>query len=175
MTDPKRMQIKADQIKGVHGGSLYDDIDRLIHQTVSSYSSSVQNISDLLLTDPIGTIRFVNNEGRYYELKSSLVNNQEIKTWEPLKDLKIESKILVLNVENDNQTIFNTNLDIGVINGILNIDSVSIIVNGITYVKDICFNALISQNNKLIIEWKSTDFSLDTTDDVQLCYDMLTQ
>ena len=160
-----RQTVKAVQIKGTHGESLEDDILYIIDKA-TNYDKPVQTEADLPITDnQDGDIRLVMGEGRFYRWNN---NN-----WEPTKDAITESRQIELVVASNNQLIFNTNIPVGVLNGIANIETVQLLVNGIMQSKGNDFLVEISGDQKLKITWISNDFLLETTDSVLVVYDIL--
>ena len=81
----------------------------------------------------------------------------------------------VVPVIANEQSVFPTHIPIGVEYGIANFNTISIEVNGVLQVKDVDYSLDASNDTppELIITWKSTDFSLDTTDTFMVVYEIL--
>jgi hypothetical protein len=156
--------VKADQIKGMYGVSLEDDI-KIIVDKAMNYDKPVQTRNDLPMTDnQVGDVRLVMSEGKFYQWNGT--------DWEPTKDIHIESRQLEFTITQDGQSIIPIDIEVGVVNGIASMDTIQLLVNGIIQKKNTDYTADI-QDNKVVITWISPDFMLETTDSVQVVYDIL--
>lgn len=165
-----RAVIKTTQIIGVNGGTLFDDISTMIQDMLKTYNTPVETKNDLPNNDTIGSIRLVENEGKYYLFKN--INGHNV--WEAIKDLVSQSRESVIGLI-DGQTVINTALNVGGIDGIINLDTVKISINGQDQYKGRDYTLQVDTEDKMVITWISNDFDLEATDEFVVAYDILTQ
>jgi hypothetical protein len=159
-----RQVVKADQIKGTYGVSLLDDIKFIVDKAMN-YDKPVQTVDDLPLTDnQIGDVRLVMGEGKFYQWDGT--------KWGPTKEVHTESRQLDVTITEDGQSSITLNVPVGVVNGIANINTIQLNINGMLQNKDTDYTLAI-QNSNVVITWTSNDFLLETTDNVQVVYDIL--
>jgi hypothetical protein len=159
-----RQIVKTNQIKGIYGESLYDDINIMVDKAMN-YDKPVQTVDDLPLTgNQEGDVRLVMGEGKFYKWDGT--------SWNPTKDIHTESRSLDVMITQDGQTKILINYPIGIVNGIASLNTIQLVVNGMLQKIGIDFSVSV-ENNIAVITWTSTDFQLETTDSVQVVYDIL--
>lgn len=161
-------QIRQAQVRGTIGdnATLSEDIDLLCEKT-KTYDTPVKTADDLPLEgNDDGDVRLVISEDRFYYW------HEDTQEWKPSTDLRTESRTMILAAQQDGQTDFNIGLKLGIVGGIASVETVKIIINGMTQSTD---DIEIEQDvdNNCIIKWVSTEFELETTDHIALTYDIL--
>jgi len=163
-------QISPGQIRSVSGkDSMGTDILQLIDKT-RSYAKPVATANDLPITNNIdGDTRLVLNDNKFY------IWDEPTQSWIKDFDKSTEARTKRLRVDYAGMTIFNTDLKVGTPGGLISLETVAVIVNGMiqTVEEDYVLGISAQQPYTLTLQWVSTDFALDITDVVKVNYDML--
>lgn len=160
-------QLRQQQVKGQLGESLSDDILSL-YQSNKFFDEPVDTKDELPLTgNHDGDTRVVKSESKSY------IWSDELNKWLGDRDIytKTLSSRLVLGI--DAQTEIKTHIPVGVIDGIVSIDTVSLTVNGVEQIPSRDYDVKIDTDFSCVIEWKSKDFQLEISDTINLSYDVL--
>lgn len=163
-------QISPGQIRSVNGkDSMGTDVLQLIDKT-RSYGKPVATVNDLPLSgNTDGDTRLVLSDNKFY------IWDEPTSSWIKDFDRSTEARTKRLNVTHAGMTIFNTDLKVGIPGGLISLDTVTLIVNGMiqTIQEDYVLGVSAQQPYTLTVQWVSTDFALDIDDVVKVNYDML--
>lgn len=160
-------QIRQQQVKGQFGESISDDIQSL-YKSNKFFDEPVDTKDQLpLVGNHDGDIRVVKSENKAY------IWNEALGKWVGDRDIytKTLSSRLILGI--DAQTEINTNIPVGIVDGIISIDTVSLTVNGVEQIPSKDYDVKIDTNFLCVIEWKSKDFQLEISDTINLSYDVI--
>lgn len=164
-----RQLLKSNQVTGVNNPTLQEDLVQLLGKA-KYYNLPVATSADLPLTNNVdGEIRLVMDEDALY------VWHDLIKAWRKKLQVSTEKRMTNVVVSSDGQTVFYTNLLVGVADGIADLDSISLVINGLMQypVEDFSVSMDNQLPARLVIEWKSKDFQLEKDDIVAILYDIL--
>ncbi|MCR3758679.1 hypothetical protein KYB31_06675 [Clostridium felsineum] len=160
--------LQLNQIAGVHRDNLYNEIVDVIEKS-TGYKDPVNSVGDLPTTNNTdGDIRLVIASDLYYMWDISA------NTWSINRNINVEEKIIKIPIQNNNQNLFKLPLSLGILEGIASINSVDVVVNGITQTKDVDYDIIYDNTSKVAtLNWISKDFSLEVTDTLELLADIL--
>ena len=161
------MQIRNNQVKGVEGASIGEDISNILNRL--SHKSSILDTKDLLpMTGNYdGDMRLV--------LTGRILYMWDVETLEWINIGSISSVQLfkILKVLAEGDVLINTELTEGEGLGDTPTSSIVVYVNKVLQVREVDYSVETNQTNVIYIRWISTDFDLDPTDDILVFYTLI--
>lgn len=160
-------QIRQQQVRGISGQSLQEDIQSLFQETMY-FDAPVKKRIDLPTEgNQNGDIRVVLDENAIYTW------DEDSGDWVTKYDTYTDNVTKEILLERDNQTTINTGIKVGGIGNMTTIDAVKLYVNGMLQkpVKD--YIVTIDSNFNCMIEWKSRDFQLEISDTITMSYSIM--
>lgn len=160
-------QLRQKQIRGQLNETLEEDIKQL-HDSSQFYDTPVKTKSELPLEgNSDGDMRVVLDEDSIYTW------DEDTHTWLTKYDYYTNSISLDLVINQDSQSIINTGIKVGVVNGMVSETTVKLSVNGILQKEVRDYIVKIDTDSNCVIEWKSRDFQLEISDTITMSYDIL--
>lgn len=164
-----RQLLKNNQVTGVDNPTLQEDLVNILSKT-KYYNEPVNTKADLPPSNNVdGEIRLVMDEDALY------VWHAPVNGWRSKTNLSTERRMTNVLILADDQTNFATAINVGVADGIADLKSIILIVNGLTQYPDTDFTVSVDSQvpPKLQIAWTSHDFKLEKDDMVAILYDIL--
>lgn len=160
-------QIRQQQVRGVNGESLADDIQGLLQET-KHFDAPVRTKAELPLEgNHDGDIRVVLIENNIYTW------DEEKAEWVTKADSYTDNKTKELVLDADGQSVINTKVKVGCVGGMSSLDSFELFVNGMKQKGDRDYVVTIDTDFNCVIEWKSRDFQLEISDTITMSYSIL--
>lgn len=160
-------QIRQQQVRGIIGESLQDDIQSLV-EDVKHFDAPVHTKAELPKTgNQDGDIRVVLSEDAVY------CWDEATGEWLTKLDTYTDNATKELILDVDNQKVINTKIKVGVVGGMSTLETVELYVNGMQQNLNRDYIVRIDTDFNCVIEWNSRDFQLEISDTITMSYSIL--
>jgi hypothetical protein len=162
--------LHANQITGILKANLQEELVSILDRT-KYFNTPVATKTDLPVSDTNidGEMRLVLDEDTIYVWHAS------VSGWRRKQYVSTERRMTLMPVVNNTQTDFPTQIGIGVADGVIDLNTVGLMINGQWQHPTTDYIPEEDENNpgKMLIKWVSNDFKLEVDDVIYIIYDIL--